>query len=600
MKSATEFEKVIKSALRPVPKMTVSAWADKYRQLPTTSAEPGKWHTDRVPYMRDVMDAFTQAGVHRVAVRAASQVSKTECMLNLVGRFVHLDPCNMLMVVPTLELAQDFSKDRLAKMISDSKVLTPLFYGDGATAKSRDKNQTMLSKFFKGGRLVLTGANSSAGLASRPVRLLLCDEVDRFPASASGAEGDPVDLAEKRMTTYWNYCMGLFSTPTTVGASRIDIEYEAGTQEQWRHKCPNCGEYHFLRKDDMQVDFTEKNLSGKKLIVVREVRWRCPDCGCDFSEQEIKSSPQKYIAENPGAIKNGIRSFWVNGFSSPWLSWNQIMREWLEARGNPEREKVVWNTRFGESYEEVGEFESENIFLDKLEDYDDEVPEQVQVLTAAVDVQDNRLEYEVAGWSADESCFGIQKGEIFGKPNKAKTWAELDAVLDKHYKQGDRTLQVSRTFIDSGGHFTSEVYAYCRANYFKGRFAIKGQGGAGVPLLYKFAKVEGLPVVLLGVNEGKQEVMSRLTLQGEKSFHFPKEDGFCRGYDEVYFKGLISEHAVTKWRGGQAYREWQPVSRHVRNEPLDLRVYNLACRKSLSEQPQTKKPKSKARRLDLF
>ena len=219
MKSLEKLKAKVFGALKPVRKITVSEWANKYRILPNNSAEPGKWKTSRVPYAKEIMDAFTQSEINRVAVKSAAQVSKTECLLNIVGRFASVDPCSIMIVMPTLDMAQDFSKDRLTRMIEDTKILTPLFYSDRMTAKSRDKNQTMLSKFFTGGRLVLVGANSATGLASRPIRILLCDEVDRFPASASGGEGDPISLAAKRTSTFWNKKIGLFSTPTTEGAS---------------------------------------------------------------------------------------------------------------------------------------------------------------------------------------------------------------------------------------------------------------------------------------------------------------------------------------------------------------------------------------------
>ena len=391
MKNIIELKKVLLNAVKPVSKLSVSDWADKYRVISEGNAEPGQWKTSRVPYMREVMNSFTQAGVHKVVVKSSSQVGKSEVLMNVIGRFAQLDPGFMMIIQPTLELAQDFSKSRLEKMVEDCKSLTPLFYGEEKSAKSRNKNQTMLSKFFKGGRLILAGANSAAGLASRPVRILLCDEVDRFPESASGAEGDPVDLAQKRMTTFWNYCMGLFSTPTIEGISRIDLEYTAGTQEQWQHKCPSCGEFHKLDYINMKCDYeTLQNQTGR-IVIMKSVMWQCPDCGLEFSEREIKNAEQKYVAQNPDALKNGVRSFWVNTFSSPWLSWKDIMREWFEAKGNPTREKVVMNTRFGECYRMTGEYEDENEFMRRREVYEAEIPLPVQYLTCAVDVQQTDL-----------------------------------------------------------------------------------------------------------------------------------------------------------------------------------------------------------------
>lgn len=587
MKTARElWQYISKNGLKPLPKTSVSQWADNHRMLSSgISAEPGKWKTSRAPYQKDIMNAFTEPGIHRVVVKSSSQIGKSDMMNNVIGRFAHLDPCAIMMIQPTIDMAQDYSKTRIAPMIRDTKVLNNLFYD----VKSRDANNTILSKVFPGGRLIMCGANSPAGLASRPIRILLADEVDRFPDSA-GTEGDPVDLAAKRMTTFWNSCMGLFSTPTNEGSSRIDEEYLAGTQEEWQHKCPNCGEYHLLRHIDMTVDYKEiKTPSGKKTVIVNDVKWRCPHCGFSFSEKEMKQTPQKYISRNADALKNGIRSFFVNGFTSPWMTWSKIMREWLEAKGDPEREKVIMNTVFGESYKQKGAFEDEQIFLRRRESYGAELPNGVLLLTAAIDTQDNRLEYEVVGWGKEEECWGIRKGIVLGAPNQARTWKEIDSILDKTYHFADgKGLKVVRTFIDSGGHYTSDVYNYCQKNFHKQRFAIKGRGGPGIPLIYKIAKANNAkaPLILLGVDDGKQQIMDRLSIDspGPLYFHFPQDEGIKelsnRGYDDLYFKGIISEHKKVYKRNGVLREVWE-TTKNVRNEPLDLRNYNLACMKSL-------------------
>lgn len=587
MKTARElWQYISKNGLKPLPKTSVSQWADNYRMLSSgISAEPGKWKTSRAPYQKDIMNAFTEPGIHRVVVKSSSQIGKSDMMNNVIGRFAHLDPCAIMMIQPTIDMAQDYSKTRIAPMIRDTKVLNNLFYD----VKSRDANNTILSKVFPGGRLIMCGANSPAGLASRPIRILLADEVDRFPDSA-GTEGDPADLAAKRMTTFWNSCMGLFSTPTNEGSSRIDEEYLAGTQEEWQHKCPNCGEYHLLRHIDMTVDYKEiKTPSGKKTVIVNDVKWRCPHCGFSFSEKEMKQTPQKYISRNADALKNGIRSFFVNGFTSPWMTWSKIMREWLEAKGDPEREKVIMNTVFGESYKQKGAFEDEQIFLRRRESYGAELPNGVLLLTAAIDTQDNRLEYEVVGWGKEEECWGIRKGIVLGAPNQDRTWKEIDNILDKTYHFADgKGLKVVRTFIDSGGHYTSDVYNYCQKNFHKQRFAIKGRGGPGIPLIYKIAKANNAkaPLILLGVDDGKQQIMDRLSIDspGPLYFHFPQDEGIKelsnRGYDDLYFKGIISEHKKVYKRNGVLREVWE-TTKNVRNEPLDLRNYNLACMKSL-------------------
>lgn len=591
---------VLREGLKPIPKTSVSEWADTYRTLSEGSAEPGKWRTDRAPYQKEIMDAFTQSGVRKVVAKTASQVGKSDIMNNVIGRFAHLDPCGIMMMQPTIDMAEDYSKSRIAPMIRDTKVLNSLFYDVKAAKaiKSRDSSNTILSKLFPGGRLIMCGANSPSGLASRPIRALLGDEVDRFPDSA-GTEGDPVDLAAKRMTTFWNRVMGLFSTPTNEGASRIETEYLDGTQEEWQHECPNCKEYNLITHRDMITEHKEfVNRNKTKNVVIHSVKWRCPDCGFEFSEAEMKKAKQKYVAQNPSALKNGVRSFFVNCFAPLWISWSEVMEEWIKAKGDPEREKVVVNTRFAETYRRIGKFGDESIFLKRRETYDAELPEGVLLLTAAVDTQDNRLEYEICGWGEGEECWGIKKSVVLGRPDTDHVWEELDQILDRTYKfKNGCGLNVVRTFIDSGGHYTEEVYKYCRKNFAKQRFAVKGGHGPGISLNHKITAVKkyGIPLVILGVDSGKQYVMDRLSIEfpGAKYFHFPldyTEGGATvseilsnRGYDEIYFKGLIAEQLVARKRGGQVYFVWENVAKDKRNEPLDLRVYNLACMKSLPQ-----------------
>lgn len=579
------FRKICRNALKPAPKMTVSEWADTYRMLSReSSAEPGRWKTSRAEYQREIMNSFTSPDIWKVIVKSAAQIGKSDIMNNVIGRFAHLDPSPILMIQPTIDMAQDYSKSRISPMIQDTKVLKSIF----SDVKTRDSNNTILSKMFPGGRLIMGGANSPAGLASRPIRIVLADEVDRFPVSA-GSEGDPVDLAAKRTTTFHNRLIGMFSTPTVKGASRIDEEYMTGTQEEWQHRCPACGEWHMLTHRNISTDYdTTKDSNGREHYLVRNARWCCPDCGVLHTQTEMQNAEQKYIAQNATALEKGVRSFFVNAFASPWLSWTSIMQEWLEAKGDPEREKVIYNTRFGESYEQRGEFEDDTKFLERREEYEAELPEGVLLLTAAVDVQDNRLEYEICGWGVDEECWGIKKGIILGVPDTESVWNELDQQLDReyHFKNGTGLL-VARTFIDSGGHYTKEVYSYCLTGLVKQRFAIKGSSMSGVPIIHKYTKVNvirnrTIPLVLIGTGSGKQYIFDRLSIEiaGPKYFHYPKNED--AGYDAIYFKGLISEKKVAHKKNGQIIWQWENVAKDKRNEPLDLRVYNLACLKSIN------------------
>lgn len=582
------FQEIARRNLAPIPKLTVSQWADQYRYLSSEgSAEPGRWRTDRAPYQREIMDAFTQYGVSKVVVKSCSQIGKSDIMNNVIGRFAMVAPAPIMMVQPTIDLAQDYSKSRIAPMIRDSKALGEIF----RDVKSRDSGNTILSKLFPGGRLIMGGANSPAGLASRPIKILLCDEVDRFPVSA-GSEGDPIDLAGKRMTTFWDAVMGLFSTPTNAGESRIDDEYLTGTQEEWQHECPNCGEYHLLTNRQITADYSiYEDKKGEKHAQVNSVKWRCPDCGFEFNEIQMRRAKQKYVAQNATALNKGVRSFFVNCWASPWLSWAKVMQEWLEAKGDPEREKVVYNTRFGESYERKGSFEGPEEFLERREDYGAELTNDVLLLTAAVDVQDNRLEYEICGWGKGEECYGVKKDIILGVPDTQEVWDMLDEQLDREYARPDGVrLVVARTFIDSGGHYSNAVYNYCLRHIRKQRFAIKGANTPGVAIIHKYSKVTvrrkyTIPLVMIGVDSAKQYVMDRLSIEepGPKYFHFPLDTKDRKhGYDEIYFKGLISEQRVPHKKNGRIVWQWEVIAKDKRNEPLDLRGYNLACLKSIN------------------
>ena len=560
----------------PPPKLTVSQWADRYRKLsPENAAEPGQWRTDRAPYQREIMDCVTEPSIEKVIVKSSSQVGKSEIINNVIGYFIDVDPGPLLMIQPTIEVAEDYSKRRISPMIKDTEVLSLKV----ADSKTRDINNTILMKVFPGGFLAMGGANSPAGLASRPIKVLLCDEVDRYPASA-GSEGDPIALGEKRTITFFNRKKIFVSTPTNKDASRIDAEYEMGTQEKWCVRCPACGDYHYIILRDIQFRYDKHEHNKKIIYTVHEVKWRCPSCLNEIDEYTMKKQPGEWLADNPAALENGVRSFWLNSFVSPWYSWKRIIQEFLESKKDPERFKVFVNTVLGESWEERGEIDDEAVLLDRREEYKADLPDGVLLLTMAADTQDDRLEYEVVGWGRDEESWGIEKGIIWGKPDDKAPWADLDDKLARTWRFADGSgLVIACTFVDSGGHYTDEVYRYCGERIQKRVFPIKGQGGSGIPLVYKVSRNNKykLPLILLGVDSGKTTMMQRLKMKkpGPKYCHFPLQE--VRGYDQIYFKGLISEKLVVRQEKGQAIKAWVNIAKDKRNEPLDLRVYALAA-----------------------
>ena len=562
--------------------LTGSQWADNYRRLsPESSAETGPWRTRKTPYLKDVMDAWTNPKIRHVVMVAASQVGKSECMNNIIGYIIDQDPGSILMIEPTNGDAKEYSKLRIAPMIRDSKTLRKKV----SKTLRGDTGNTILQKSYPGGILTMCGSTEAHALASKPIRYVLGDERDRWAVEA-GKEGDPWLLAMARQQTFYNAKSYECSTPTIKGFSPIEKSFKTGTQERWCSKCPHCGEYHNIRWQDIRYEFEQTEVDHEITYVVTRVYYVCPECGGISEEHDMKRAHAKWIAENPTALKNGIRSFWLNAFCSPWVSWEKIVTEYLKARGDTKKLKVVYNTLFGELWEDRGGLANEDDYMARREEYTAELPDGVLVLTMGVDVQDDRLEYEVIGWGLRKENWGIRRGIILGRPDTPEVWEQLDELVARVYRFGNgKGLRISMTFVDDGGHFTQEVRLRCAQRIGKRVFDCKGYGGDGRPYTSPPKKVK---IVLrgktigecwqyqLGVDAGKQLIMDGLKIQtpGPRYCHFPINPE-C-GYEHRYFVGLLSEHLVYKEHNKNPW-VWEKIPGHERNEALDCRNYAQAA-----------------------
>ena len=581
--------RVIKKSLRgmiPPDDLTVSEWADKKRRLSSeASAEPGPWRTSRTPYLREPMDAFTDVRVRRIVMVAASQVGKSEFLNNCIGYIIDEDPGSILFVHPTTIDAKEYSKLRIAPMVRDCPTLAKKV----VAPKSRETGNTILQKTYPGGILTMCGSTEAHSLASKPIRYVFGDERDRWATSA-GNEGDPWSLAMARQKTFFNSKAVEVSTPTVKGRSAIEASYVQGTMERWKSRCPNCGEYHEIQFKDIRYEYETNVVAGTKTFKVLKVFYVCPDCGYTFSEAEMKKQPAHWEAENPDAIEHGVRSFWLNAFVSPWAPWNAIILEYLQATGDTRKLQVVYNTSFGELWEDRGDVMDEDEMMARREVYDAELPDGVLVLTAGVDTQDNRMEYEIIGHGHFGETWGIEKGIIMGVPDESAVWEHLDEQVFSrvlHFKDG-LGLRVSLTFVDEGGHYTQEVRQECNRRIKQKVFCIKGMPGPDKPftappkkqkIVIKGKIVGSCWQYQIGVDSGKQSIMDSLKVQtpGSKYCHFPKRDDY--GFD--YFKGLLSEHLVYKADHKQPW-QWEKIPGHERNEALDCRNYALAAFRAMN------------------
>ena len=505
------------------------------------------------------MDACSDPEIREVVVMAGAQLGKSEAILNIIGYHIENDPSPILVLQPTVEMAQSFSKDRVANGLIRS---TPSLRDKVRDPRSRDSGNTTLHKIFPGGALTLTGANSAASLASRPIRLVLCDECDRYPTSA-GSEGDPIQLARKRAATFWNRKIVMVSTPTNKGASRIEDAFEQSDQRHYHVPCKHCEQYQVLRWANVQWQDSDPETA----------QYCCEHCGSLWSDAERRWAIRngQWVAH---AEFTGVAGFAINGMYSPWTPLSDGVRDFLSVRKNPEQLRVWTNTYLGETFEDAGETIEPLFLTDRVEDYEILVPEEVVLLTAGADVQNDRIEISIIGWTRDFESFVIGHEVVRGDPSTPQLWQQVDSVLFKRYETYDeREMTIRATAMDSGGHFTNSVYQYAKKNAGSNVFAIKGVGGEGKPIAGRPSKnnIGRVNLFPVGVDTAKDLLFARLRIEepGPGYIHFPKN------LDDEYFKQLTAEKVVTRFHRGFKKRVFQKI--RARNEALDCFVYAMAA-----------------------
>ena len=571
-----------RAGIKPEPLLTVSQWADAHRVLSSKgSAEPGQWRNSRTPYLAEIMDELSPSSpAQRVVFMKGAQVGGTECGNNWIGYIVQHAPGPMLAVQPTVELGKRFSRQRIEPLFQE----TPILRGLVASARERDSNNTMLSKDFAGGQLVITGANSAVGLRSMSARYLFMDEVDAYPGDVDG-EGDPIALAGARSRTFGARKKALLvSTPTIAGQSRIEREYQASDQRRFFVPCPHCGEMQWLRFENLRWDKGQPETAA----------YHCDGCGAAIPERfktgMLAGGEWRATAE----ARNGFTvGFHLSALYSPvgMLSWAEIAADWEAAQGDDQAIKTFKNTVLGETWQERGEAPDWQRLYDRREVWKPgHIPAGGLFCTAGVDVQRDRIEVSVWAWGRDKQSWLIDHRILPGNPFEAAVWRDLRAVLGEQWRhESGAMMGLSMTAVDSGdGTTTAEVYAWVRSAG-PGVIAIKGQDALrqaiGLPskteLRRNGAKLGGLKVWPVGSSYLKGETYGWLKLEqpteesGEAYphgfIHLPKHvagDEFCK---QLSAEQLIARATKTGFRR----MEW--VKQRERNEALDCRVYARAA-----------------------
>jgi phage terminase large subunit GpA-like protein len=571
--------------MRPDPDLTVSEWADAHRKLSSrASAEPGQYRTARTPYLRAIMDALSpKHPAQRISFMKAAQVGATEAGNNWIGFVIHHAPGPMLAVLPTVEMAKRTSRGRIDPLIEDSPALKERVQ----PARSRDAGNSMLSKEFPGGILVLTGANSATGLRSMPARYVFLDEVDAYPASAD-EEGDPVSLAEARTTTFAHRRkVFMVSTPTIRGLSRIEREFEASDQRRYFVPCPHCGHMQWLQFERLRW------AKGKP----ETAAYACSSCERPIAEHHKTDmlGRGEWRATATSADPNAI-GFHLSALYSPigWKSWEQIARDWLAAQGSDEMLRAARNTLLGETWVESGDAPEWQRLADRREAYAAQIPMGGLFLTAGADVQKDRIEVDVWAWGRGLESWLVDHIVIPGGPGDPACWQTLTALLGQTWvHENGAVMPLAKLAIDTG-YETSAVYAWARAQGVSQVTPVKGLEGFN-----RATPVSGPTFVDATVNGRKLKRGARLWTVATATFKAetyrylrierPSDEDRALGApnpagmihlpdwtDSEWLKQLVAEQLVTiRDRRGYARQEWQKM--RERNEALDTRVYARAA-----------------------
>jgi phage terminase large subunit GpA-like protein len=560
------------------PILTVSQWADTYRVVPSYSAEPGRWVTDKTPYLRAVMDSFSDPSVNKVVFMKCARIGATEAGLNIVGHFIDQDPSPIFIVQPTVDDAKDFSKEQLTPTIEETDRLRERVSG----AASRESGNTIQAKIFPGGAIYLVGANSPRGFRRRTARVIVLEEVDGYPASA-GTEGDQIKLAERRATTFQHRRkIYINSTPTLKGLSRIESEYDESDQRRYFVPCPYCQHRQTFVWQNLKWDDGDPSTAA----------YMCEGCACCIPENEKFGmvTAGEWQATNPG---RSVVGFHINALYSPWVAWRELVEEWLAAQKDVGKLQVFVNTALGESWEDRGGgLDPESMFVNRRESYPAQVPAAVGVLTAGVDVQHDRIEVVVRGWAQAEESYFIERVVLIGDPSADQIWTDLDGVLfDREYThESGATMRIFASCVDSGDQ-QDRVMRYCAPRFRRRVFCVKGAANPATPFIPKRPTRNNkyrCPLFLLGSNAGKTVLYGRLKITGGGKFEEPcaYRYRFNIDADRDYFDQLTAEKAERKFLNGR----WVTVytcAAHRRNEVLDCEVYALAAM-HLSNVPREK------------
>ena len=569
------------NVLKPKPKLTGSEWADKYFYLSAeSSSAPGKWHTR--PWQKEILDAMTDQKTQICIFKKPTRVGYTK-MLNIVSAyFIHQRPSVQLHYQPNADEAKGYAEDEFEPMVRDNRLISKLI--ETPNIRGRTKKEKTIKKLYPGGYAEFLGSESDRNFNRRTARVVSGDELDTWKKEVGGA-GDAVMTMMRRTSDFWDRKNILGGKPIGTefteemdendldGVSVVDYWFKKGSQEYRHLPCPYCKFYQRFEFEDLTWN-KDKDENGKTTKHYPETAYfKCKKCSERIYDHHKRDMDKRgrWVAKNPKALKDGIRSFhiWAMLSYSPNVTWIDIAKEFLSSKSDRLKLKAFTSEVLALTYEDDYDKVSIRNSEERTEPYTSQVPNGVYILTAGADTQDDRIECEVIGWGEAEESWSIEYKILYGDTSKPEVWQRFDEFLSKSYMhESGGLMKVYCTGLDTQGHRAKEAYAFCKARFSRRVFAFKGHRQLDAPVAPRLATRNNkgkVPLFLIGVNQAKDVIYSHITTDavGAGYMHFPSD----KEYNEEYFKQLTAE---VRGRDGR----WKKT--RARNEALDVRVYGYA------------------------
>lgn len=546
--------------LCPPERITVSEWAERYRILDAkSSAMPGSWSNSVTPYLQGIMDEFNNYGTEEIIFCKPTQVGGTEAMQNMIGYIVMQDPSPTMIVYPTDTLAKSTSENRLRPMLRATPEIDEKF----------DANSQIQELQFDGMYITLVGSNSPSSLASKPIKYLMMDEVDKYPL-ASGKEADPIKLARERTKTFHNRKIYITSTPTLKTGHIWKAKEGADIEKHYFCPCPHCGTYIEFKFHQIKFPDDENMSYADRAEVATYI---CQECG------EVITDNDKHTMLQLGewrTVRHDTRyarkvAFWINTLYSPFVRWAEIVKEFLTTKDDPNDFQNFVNSWLAEPWEDTKLKTSEELVMERQTDIPElVVPKWAKMLTAGVDVQETSVYWTIRAWGDFLTSQNIAHGQ-------ALSFEEVDNIMNLEYLNEDGEPFLVRLCLVDSGDQTDLVYDFCAMH---SDYALPSKGASHAQLSsYKISKINkegsgayGMSLVMVDTGKYKDMIAGRMRKPNGRGSWM-----VYNGCDSEYAQQVTAEHKVNIKKGGTVQQVWQPKTSHADNHLLDCEVYAMCA-----------------------